>query len=144
MKTCNALAQEEIPYVSDPSFARRMRLAESETEKKVKPWLRVMDTGNTYAASTLISLASVFDKAKPGDQVLAVSYGSGAYANATWFEVQDGIEEKRGRVPTVQEYIDRKSEIHLETYQDLIKERISRIKKRLEIPRLVGELAYRE
>ncbi len=140
MKTCNALAQEEIPYVSDPSIARRMRLTESETEKKVKPWLRVMDTGNTYAASTLISLASIFDKAKPGDQVLAVSYGSGAYANATWFEVQDGIEEKRGRAPTVQEYVDRKSEIHLETYQDLIKERISRIKKRLEIPRLVGEI----
>jgi hydroxymethylglutaryl-CoA synthase len=140
MKTCSALAQDEIPYVSDPSIARRMRLTEAETEKKVKPWLRVLDTGNTYAASTMISLASVFDKAKPGDQVLAVSYGSGAYANATWFEVQDGIEEKRGLAPTVQDYVDRKSEIRIETYQDLIKERISRIKKRLEIPRLVGEI----
>src|SRR5881409_2995896 len=140
MKTCNALAQEEIPYVSDPSIARRMRLTESETEKKVKPWLRVMDTGNTYAASTLISLASIFDKAKPGDQVLAVSYGSGAYANATWFEVQDGIEEKRGRTPTVMDYVERKSEIRIDTYHDLIRERLSRIKRRLEIPRLVGEI----
>src|SRR6266704_742793 len=140
MKTCSALAQDVIPYVTDPSIARRMRLTESETEKKVKPWLRVMDTGNTYAASTLISLASVFDKAKPGDQVLAVSYGSGAYANATWFEVQDGIEEKRGRAPTVQEYVDRKSTIKIETYQDLIRVRLSRIKQRLEIPRLVGEV----
>src|SRR5260370_42603909 len=76
-----------------------MGLTEPDIEKKIKPGLRVLDTGNTYAASTMISLASLFDKAKPGDQVLAVSYGSGAYANATWFEVQDGIEEKRGRAP---------------------------------------------
>jgi len=140
MKTCNALAQDDIPYVTDPSIARRMRLTEAETEKKVKPWLRVLDTGNTYAASTLISLASVFDKAKPGDQVLAVSYGSGAYANATWFEVQDAIEDKRGRAPTVQQYVERKTEIRIETYHDLIRERLSRIKKRLEIPRFVGEI----
>ncbi len=140
MKTCNALTQEEIPYVSDPSIARRMRLTESEIERKVKPWLRVLDTGNTYAASTLISLASILDSARPGDQVLAVSYGSGAYANATWFEIQDAIEEKRGRVPTVDDYVKRKTEIRIETYQDLIRERLSRIKKRLEVPRVVGEI----
>ncbi len=140
MKTCQALTQDEIPYVNDPSLARRMHLTDAEIEKKVKPWLRVLDTGNTYAASTLISLASIFDKAKPGDQVLAVSYGSGAYANATWCEVQEGIEEKRGRVPTVSDYVERKAEIRIDTYQDLIRERLSRIKKRLEIPRLVGEI----
>ena len=77
---------------------------------------------------------------KPGDQVLAVSYGSGAYANATWFEVQDGIEEKRGRTPTVEDYVKRKTTIRIETYQDLIRVRLSRIKQRLEIPRFVGEV----
>ncbi len=88
----------------------------------------------------MISLASVLDSAKPGDQVLAVSYGSGAYSNATWLEVQDAIEEKRGRTPTVRDYINRKTEIRIETYQDLIRARLSRIKKRIEIPRLVGEI----
>ncbi len=140
MKTCNALTQDEIPYVGDSSIAERMRLTEQDIEKKIKPWLRVLDTGNTYAASTMISLASLFDKAKPGDQVLAVSYGSGAYSNATWFEVQDGIEEKRGRAPTVMDYVERKSEIRIDTYHDLIRERLSRIKRRLEIPRMVGEV----
>ncbi len=140
MKTCNALTQDEIPYVEDRSIAERMRLTEEDIEKKVKPWLRVLDTGNTYAASTLISLASIFDHSKPGDQVLAVSYGSGAYANATWFEVQDGIEEKRGRTPTVEDYVKRKTTIRIETYQDLIRVRLSRIKQRLEIPRFVGEV----
>ena len=140
MKTCNALTQDEIPYVDDPDLAKRMRITEQDIEKKVKPWLRVLDTGNTYAASTLISLASVFDNSEAGDQVLAVSYGSGAYANATWFEVQDGIEEKRGRTPTVEDYVKRKTTIKIETYQDLIRAKLSRIKKRLEIPRLVGEV----
>ncbi len=140
MKTVTALTEEKIPYVEDNSIARRMHLTNPEIEKKVKPWLRVLDTGNTYAASTLISLASIFDKAKPGDQVLAVSYGSGAYANATWLEIQDGIEQKRGRVPTVQEYVDRKEEIRIDTYHDLIRERLHRIKTRLEIPRFVGEV----
>jgi hydroxymethylglutaryl-CoA synthase len=140
MKTCQALTQEKIPFVEDESIAKRMRLTEADIEKKVKPWLRVLDTGNTYAASTLISLASVFDNAKPGDQVLAVSYGSGAYSNATWFEVQDGIEEKRGRTPTVDDYVKRKTTIRIDTYQDLIRARLSRIKQRLEIPRFIGEV----
>jgi len=140
MKTCNVFTEDKNPYVKDASIAERMRLTEAEIERKVKPWFRVLDTGNTYAASTLISLASVLDSAKPGDQVLAVSYGSGAYSNATWLEVQDGIEEKRGRVPTVDDYVKRKTEIRIDTYQDLIRERLSRIKKRIEIPRLVGEV----
>src|SRR5438034_6279712 len=100
-----------------------MRLTEEDIEKKVKPWLRVLDTGNTYAASTLISLASIFDHSKPGDQVLAVSYGSGAYANATWFEVQDGIEEKRGRTPTEEGNEKRTTRIKIETYHALIRVR---------------------
>ncbi len=140
MKTCSALTEDEIPYIEDASIAERMHLTEQDIEKKVKPWLRVLDTGNTYAASTLISLASIFDNSEPGDQVLAVSYGSGAYSNATWFEVQDGIEKKRGRTPTVEDYVKRKMEIKLETYQDLIRERLSRIKQRLEIPRVIGEV----
>ena len=140
MKTCQALMEDTIPFVKDKSIAERMHLTEQDVERKIKPWLRVLDTGNTYAASTLISLASVLDHSKPGDQVLAVSYGSGAYANATWFEVQDGIEEKRGRTPTVDDYVKRRTTILIETYKDLIRARLSRIKERVVVPRLVGEI----
>lgn len=140
MKTCTALTQDKIPYVEDESIAERMRLTEQDIDKKVKPWLRVLDTGNTYAASTLISLASVFDNSQPGDQVLAVSYGSGAYSNATWFEVADGIEAKRGLTPSVDDYVKRRTTIRIDTYKDLIRARLSRIKQRLEIPRFVGEV----
>src|SRR5260370_16803860 len=111
-----------------------MGLTEPDIEKKIKPGLRVLDTGNTYAASTMISLASLFDKAKPGDQYLAVSYGSGAYSNATWFEVQDGIEEIRGRAPTVKDYVKRKSEIRIDTFHDLILHRLSTLHNHLTLP----------
>jgi len=140
MKTCTALTQDKIPFVEDESVAERMKLTEQDIEKKVKPWLRVLDTGNTYAASTLISLASVLDNSEAGDQVLAVSYGSGAYSNATWFEVQDGIEAKRGRTPTVDDYVKRRTTMKIETYKDMIRARLSRLKQRLEIPRIVGEI----
>jgi uncharacterized OB-fold protein len=69
-----------------------------------------------------------------------VSYGSGAYSNATWFEVQDGIEEKRGRTPTVDDYVKRKTTIKIETYKDIIRARLHRIKQRIEIPRFIGEI----
>src|SRR6266704_1677260 len=140
MEECAALTREQIPFLEDESLSERKGPAQQGIGEKVKPWLKVLDTGNTYAASTLISLASVFDNSKPGDQVLAVSYGSGAYSNATWFEVQDGIEEKRGLTPTVEEYVKRKTTIKIETYQDLIRARLLRIKQRLEIPRLVGDV----
>jgi len=140
MKTCNALTQDKIPFVDDPSLAERMRLTEEDIDRKVKPWLTVLHTGNTYAASTMVSLASVLDSSEPGDRVLAVSYGSGAYSNATWFEVQEGIEAKKGRVVGVDDYIKRKTEIKIDTYQDLIKARLSRIKKRIEIPRIIADI----
>ena len=38
------------------------------------------------------------------------------------------------------DYVARKSEIRIDTYHDLIRERLSRIKRRLEIPRMVGEI----
>ncbi len=140
MKTCTALTQEKIPYVDDPELMERMRLTEQDIDRKVKPWLTVLHTGNTYAASTMVSLCSVFDASEPGDQVLGVSYGSGAYSNATWFTVQDAIESKRGRVVGMDDYVKRKTEIKIDTYQDLIKARLSRIRQRIEIPRFVGEI----
>jgi uncharacterized OB-fold protein len=107
----------------------------------VKPWLRVLDTGNTYAASTPIAVCDILDHAKPGESVLAVSYGSGAYTIATWLKVQEGILKKRGRTPTVEQYVTRKREIKLETYQDHLKQKLRNVKRRISHPRIVGEIA---
>jgi hydroxymethylglutaryl-CoA synthase len=140
LKTCKVLAQEKIEYLSDRSLQDRIRIDSDFIEKKVKPWLRVLDTGNTYSASTPIALCDILDHAKPGEDILAVSYGSGAYTIATWLKVQDSIEKKRGMTPTVQQYIDRRIDLQLRTYEDLLRERFRKFKRQLGFSRIVGEI----
>lgn len=132
LKTCRLMAQGQ--------FGERLKLSAEEIESKVKPWLRVLDTGNTYAASTPIALASILDHARPDEDILAVSYGSGAYSIATWLRVGSGIERRRGLVPSVEDYVRRMVEIKLETYKDMVREKLKAVKRRIEFPRIVGEL----
>jgi len=139
-KTCKTLLNPSPDWTDDISLSDRMKLTQEDIEQKIKPWLRVLDTGNTYAASTPISLASILDKSKPGDNILAVSYGSGAYAIATWVNVKDKPKKKMSRIPSVQDYVDRKVEIRLETYQDHVRERLKKVKRRLAFPRIIGDI----
>jgi len=139
LKACKSLLQPSSNPLSG-DIMERLRLTEEDIERKVKPWLRVLDTGNTYAASTPIATASILDKSKPGDNILAVSYGSGAYANATWLKVQEAIKKKAGAVPTVEDYVNRRTEMRLQTYQDHLLERLRRMRKYIESYRLVGEI----
>ncbi|MFH1351417.1 MAG: hydroxymethylglutaryl-CoA synthase [Pseudomonadota bacterium] len=69
--------------------------------------------GDLGAASVLMGLAAVLDKAKPGDRILALSYGSGV-SDAIALKVNERIEEVRARVKTVESYL--KSKVELEDY----------------------------
>jgi uncharacterized OB-fold protein len=140
MKTCKTLAQVKIPILDNPELEDRIRLTPDFIEEKIRPWLRVLDTGNTYAASTLIATCDILDHAKPGQDVLAVSYGSGAYTIATWMHVEDKILERRGRVPTVREYVDRRRDISLEAYQRLMRYKHGSVRGKLEVPRIIAEI----
>jgi uncharacterized OB-fold protein len=99
-----------------------------------------LDTGNTYAASTPIALCDILDHATPGENILAVSYGSGAYTIATWLKVQEGILRKRGRTPTVEQYLTRRREIKLETYQDHLRQKLRIVRRKISHPRIIGEI----
>ncbi|MBU0662663.1 MAG: hydroxymethylglutaryl-CoA synthase [Candidatus Diapherotrites archaeon] len=55
--------------------------------------------GNTYSGATMVGLASVLDAAKPGDKILAVSYGSGAGSDAFSITATKNISTKRAKVP---------------------------------------------
>jgi hydroxymethylglutaryl-CoA synthase len=140
MKTCKTLAQEHIDILDNPELEDRIRITPQFIDEKVKPWLRVLDTGNTYAASTLIATCDILDHAKPGQDVLAVSYGSGAYTIATWLHTEDSILERRGRVPTVREYLDRRRDLKIDAYDRLSKYRNGSVRKRLAAPRIVAEI----
>lgn len=140
LKVCKTLFQDVIESLEDPNVAPRIRLTPNFVEERVKPWLRVLDTGNTYAASTPIALCDILDHAQPGENILAVSYGSGAYSIATWLKVQEGIAPKRGRTPTVEQYLTRKREIRLETYQDHLRQKLRNVKRRISQLRIIGEI----
>lgn len=83
--------------------------------EQVLPGLLVTKIGNTYSASTLLGLAAVLDQAKPGERILAVSYGSGAGSDAISLLVRDAIEEKRNS-PKVLDYVNKKIIIDYSTY----------------------------
>jgi hydroxymethylglutaryl-CoA synthase len=140
MKTCKTLMQDKIEILDRPELHDRIKLTPEFVEEHVKPWLRVLDTGNTYAASTPIAIADILDHAQPGENVLAVSYGSGAYTIATWLKVQDAIESKRNVVPTVEQYVNRRRDIQLETYKDHVRQKIRNVRRRLAHHRVVGEI----
>ena len=140
MKTCKTLAQEHIDILDNPELEERIRITPGFIEERVKPWLRVLDTGNTYAAATLVATCDILDHAKPGEDILAVSYGSGAYTIATWLHVEDAILKRRGRVPTVMEYVNRRRELKMEAYEKLKKLKNGSVRMKLAAPRIVARI----
>ncbi len=72
--------------------------------------------GNTYAGSSLIGLTAVLDQAKPGNQILMASFGSGAGSDAISFKVTDQILEKKTKAPATEDYINRRTEIDYAEY----------------------------
>ena len=77
-------------------------------KKKLESGFVVKKIGNTYSGSSLIGLCATLDKAKPGEKILLVSFGSGAGSDAFAIEVTDLIEEKRDLAPTFEYYLNRK------------------------------------
>lgn len=59
--------------------------------RQLLPSLIVDSIGNPYSASSLLGLASTLDKAKPGDTIFMVSYGSGAGSDAFLWQVNKEV-----------------------------------------------------
>jgi len=79
--------------------------------KQIEQGLTTPLIGNTYSGSMMVGLASVLDKAKPGEKILAVSYGSGAGSDAFILKATKNIEKKRPKKTVLKmfeqkEYID--------------------------------------
>ncbi len=86
-------------------------------KEQIMPGLWTPRIGNTYSASMMMGLAGILDIARPGDKILAVSYGSGAGSDGFHLEVTDLISEyPRGKAPLVSEAAANCIEIDYATY----------------------------
>ncbi len=72
--------------------------------------------GNTYSGATPLGLAAILDIAKPGERIMAVSYGSGAGSDAFSITVNDEIDERRELAPKVQDMILNKEYVDYSIY----------------------------
>jgi hydroxymethylglutaryl-CoA synthase len=86
------------------------------SKEQIAPGLLVPVIGNTYAGAAMIGLTAVLDIAEPGDQILMVSFGSGAGSDAFALQVTEAIRERQGRAHKTQDYIARRTEIDYGTY----------------------------
>lgn len=64
-------------------------------EKQYKDGLLTPFIGNTYSGSMMTGLSAILDIAKPGQRILATSFGSGAGSDSFHIEVTDEISEKQ-------------------------------------------------
>lgn len=76
--------------------------------EQIKDGLLTPVIGNTYSGATPLGLAAILDKAQAGDEILAVSYGSGSGSDAFTITVTDKIDEKRELVPKLANMIENK------------------------------------
>ena len=71
-------------------------------KEKMMTGMLVQQIGNTYSASTLIGLARILDVAKPGDRILATSFGSGAGSDSFSFIITNLINKKRKKENSIE------------------------------------------
>ena len=106
----SGLKPKDIDYVvchsPNAQFPVKAALEAGFERSQIEPSLVVQKIGNLYSGSCPTSLAAVLDIAMPGDKILMTSYGSGAGSDTYIFTVTPKIEEKRGRLVTMEEQID--------------------------------------
>jgi len=72
---------------------------------KIMQGLLVSQIGNTYSAASLLGLAAVLDVARPGENILLTSFGSGAGSDSFSITTTDLISKKRRLAPFVKNMI---------------------------------------
>jgi hydroxymethylglutaryl-CoA synthase len=108
--------QWAVFHQPNEKFPRRVAKMLGFSPEQIEPGLLSPRIGNTYAGSAVIGLTATLDVAQPGDNILVVSYGSGAGSDAFSLRVTDKLNEARNSAPKTEDYIARRIEIDYATY----------------------------
>lgn len=81
------------------------------TEKQLLPSLLVTQIGNSYSASSLISLTHILDIAKPEQKILLTSYGSGSGSDSFIINTTKLLTKKQKLAKNTNFYINNKEYI---------------------------------
>lgn len=88
-----------IFHMPNGKFPRTVAKVLGFSEAQIQDSLVVDFIGNTYSGSAMLGLARTLDRAKAGERIFMVSYGSGSGSDAFSFRVTDHIDsiERGGR-----------------------------------------------
>jgi len=86
---------------------------------KLEAGFLVREMGNTYSGSSPMGLAAVLDRAKAGQTILLVSYGSGSGSDGFVLRATEALADMRPRAPSLREQLEGRK-IHL-TYSQYAK-----------------------
>jgi len=100
-----------VPHQPNGKFPLKLAKDFGIPQEKVLPSLLVTEIGNTYSGASPLGLVAVLDRAKPGDRILMVSYGSGSGSDAFDITVTKNIEKAHKKIVPIRRYIDRKEYI---------------------------------
>lgn len=82
-------------HMPNGKFPVQVALFLGFSQAQIEKSLVVGSLGNSYTASILLGLVSVLERAKAGDLIFLVSYGSGAGSDAFIFRVTKNLDKKR-------------------------------------------------
>ena len=90
-------------------------------KEKLKDGLLCPIIGNTYSGNAPLGLASVLDKASPGERIFVTSFGSGAGSDAFSIKVTEKILERRKNGYPLSHFIETKEYVPYAIYAKLRK-----------------------
>lgn len=105
-----------IFHQPNTKFPQRAAASLGFSNEQINDGLLAPVIGNTYAGAGMIGLTAVLDIANPGDNILLVSFGSGAGSDAFSITVTEKLSACRNRAPFTKDYIARRTEIDYAVY----------------------------
>ncbi len=94
-----------IFHMPNAKFPLRLAREVGVTDDQLKTGFLVPEIGNLYAACSPVGLVAALEKARPGQNILMASYGSGAGSDVMWWRTTTCHRPKHLQRPWVSDYL---------------------------------------